>query len=301
MNLKRAFTLIELLVVIAIIAILAAILFPVFSTAREKARQTSCASNEKQLGLAFIQYVQDFDERWPNGNGDCNNIPGRGWVGQLWPYIKAKGAVACPSDLNANVANFSYGYNTAVAGNGQSATYIVGAAGQFCNSGNGFNTVGVPPMSSQFTSPARTVLLYEMQSNFGTSSWTPATDYQSAASYGEGVGMFSNNEWLQTGQMRGDIPVIGAITTTGYLRSIDGRHNGGSNFVLTDGHVKWFKPNNVSAGQNVSTSPANYSTLCDDNTWPSNGTSYSDAHQGSYDAAGTGCADPSIGATFSIY
>lgn len=60
---RRAFTLIELLVVIAIIAILAAILFPVFARAREKARQASCSSNLKQLGLAFIQYTQDYDER----------------------------------------------------------------------------------------------------------------------------------------------------------------------------------------------------------------------------------------------
>jgi prepilin-type N-terminal cleavage/methylation domain-containing protein len=62
---RNGFTLIELLVVIAIIAILAAILFPVFAKVREKARQASCASNEKQLGLAFVQYIQDYDESMP--------------------------------------------------------------------------------------------------------------------------------------------------------------------------------------------------------------------------------------------
>src|SRR6195952_4329380 len=77
---RRAFTLIELLVVIAIIAILAAILFPVFAQAREKARQTSCLSNMKQLSLGLLMYVQDYDETWPR-NDDCVNggtapIPG---------------------------------------------------------------------------------------------------------------------------------------------------------------------------------------------------------------------------------
>src|ERR1051326_5958910 len=90
----KAFTLIELLVVIAIIAILAAILFPVFAQAREKARQTSCLSNEKQLGLAVMQYLQDYDELLPTGtaeycwqdpNGqyppECwNSAPGAGWA-----------------------------------------------------------------------------------------------------------------------------------------------------------------------------------------------------------------------------
>src|SRR5476651_29540 len=96
---RQGFTLIELLVVIAIIAILAAILFPVFAKAREKARQTSCASNEKQLGLAFIQYCQDYDEMFPvgtygnaNGAGADPAAPygnrGFGWAGQIYSYVK---------------------------------------------------------------------------------------------------------------------------------------------------------------------------------------------------------------------
>ncbi len=89
---KRGFTLIELLVVIAIIAILAAILFPVFARAREKARQASCQSNLKQLALAFHSYVQDYDERV---FGARLNV--RGWTGALEPYIKNVQIFECPS------------------------------------------------------------------------------------------------------------------------------------------------------------------------------------------------------------
>jgi prepilin-type N-terminal cleavage/methylation domain-containing protein/prepilin-type processing-associated H-X9-DG protein len=132
---RRGFTLIELLVVIAIIAILAAILFPVFAQAREKARQTSCLSNLKQLGLALMMYSEDFDECMPTcpygttQAGVTNwpwtewpNTPGDGWPAvfytPLQPYLKNLQVLQCPSqnetgrwyDGNPN-NGISYMYN----------------------------------------------------------------------------------------------------------------------------------------------------------------------------------------------
>ncbi len=101
----NGFTLIELLVVIAIISILAAILFPVFAQAREKARQTSCASNLKQLGIAFVQYAQDYDEIWPYPGGSAS-------VSLSWSYIDNYGNAPV---LNAYLNNISTNSGTVFA------------------------------------------------------------------------------------------------------------------------------------------------------------------------------------------
>jgi prepilin-type N-terminal cleavage/methylation domain-containing protein len=122
---RKAFTLIELLVVIAIIAILAAILFPVFAAAREKARMTMCASNTKQLGLAAIMYANDNDEftalTWGSSSGN-----GGIWQQGLLPYIKSVNAFYCPDDKHAGKDLGNYGVGTSYAANIITSTTAAG-------------------------------------------------------------------------------------------------------------------------------------------------------------------------------
>jgi prepilin-type N-terminal cleavage/methylation domain-containing protein/prepilin-type processing-associated H-X9-DG protein len=107
---RKGFTLIELLVVIAIIAILAAILFPVFAKAREKARQTSCLSNEKQIVLGILMYSQDYDERLVPYATD-NHAGGRyAYPELLMPYIKNTQIFQCPSKSAVVIANWGFSY-----------------------------------------------------------------------------------------------------------------------------------------------------------------------------------------------
>jgi len=134
---RGGFTLIELLVVIAIIAILAAILFPVFARAREKARQTTCLANVKQLGLALRSYVTDYDECWPS-NEVISGEPGfypdpvltmpeqfqcwPNWTSLIYPYVKNPGIFNCPS----NPWGISHAYDPnahVIGGQGEDWTY----------------------------------------------------------------------------------------------------------------------------------------------------------------------------------
>lgn len=163
MYIRRGFTLIELLVVIAIIAILAAILFPVFARAREKARQNSCLNNQKQIALAWHMYVQDYDEAIPSyyfnvyhpvpneiGLGSGNYIRA---LDVLHPYIKNLQVRYCPSDDYRGRYRMNYGYNYVYLGwwdstNGaRKLAEITSPASTFCfgETNNGYDCIIKPP------------------------------------------------------------------------------------------------------------------------------------------------------------
>ena len=196
---SKAFTLIELLVVIAIIAILAAILFPVFARAREKARQASCQSNLKQWGLAFMMYAQDYDERLPKGwNRPSGWSWGWAWFDALQPYVKNQQIRECPS-WSGN--QYSYGMNNKIAGG-----YAIGFIAK----------------------PAETVLLMD-----GAKFEYPTPNDMDPLSWVR----IGHCHWQIT--FPGCGPWNSGSCTGDCTRRIDPRHNDGLNTLWVDGHVKW--------------------------------------------------------------
>jgi prepilin-type N-terminal cleavage/methylation domain-containing protein len=126
---QNAFTLIELLVVIAIIAILAAILFPVFARARENARRSSCQSNLKQIGLGVFQYIQDYDEKFLMAvTGNTTQFP-IGWADSIQPYLKSTQIYQCPSEPTGPNSDptsqgyTDYWYNAALSWDGNDTAH----------------------------------------------------------------------------------------------------------------------------------------------------------------------------------
>ncbi len=156
---RKGFTLIELLVVIAIIAILAAILFPVFARAREKARQTSCLSNVKQLGLGFMMYTQDYDEMFPNAIAP----DGTYWMDAIMPYVKNTQLYVCPSSRDYPCATSGCSNHTAHVkyprlGYGYNAYHIAYP--------NGFVGLGLrnySRMLADVQSPAQVIMLMDFR------------------------------------------------------------------------------------------------------------------------------------------
>jgi prepilin-type N-terminal cleavage/methylation domain-containing protein/prepilin-type processing-associated H-X9-DG protein len=278
-NVSRGFTLIELLVVIAIIAILAAILFPVFASAREKARQTGCASNEKQLGLAFLQYSQDNDEQWPTGYSAL----GEGWGGAIYPYVKATGAYACPDDETSTGSGY----------------YVISYAGNLNLLRNDGGSVTSPKTSwhniAKMASPANTVLLDEV-TGISTEINEPEEGGNAAWCHSSVNNEESGNYYSYTNQNGGDLATGclggGNITCTATnlpnnIQHTTGVHNDGSNFLLADGHVKWLK------GEKVCQGDVAYAQDCNANGSPAT----SDCASSSGMASGT--QNSAFAATFS--
>jgi prepilin-type N-terminal cleavage/methylation domain-containing protein/prepilin-type processing-associated H-X9-DG protein len=250
---KRAFTLIELLVVIAIIAILAAILFPVFAKAREKARQITCASNEKQLGLAFLQYIEDYDEMMPSGTapGVSDTDLRVGWAGQIYTYVKSTGIFACPDDP------------TTVGAGENPVSYLYNASFSWPING------GFPWMNSAIMdSPASTVLLFEA-SGYEAPLTTPG-ETSSATAVGwtgwtptnipGGTGMYETGYMGSGTQQQSTVPPGG----NGQYAAKTGWHTDQSNFLFADGHVKALHGASISPGfaPVSSTSYANNPAAC---------------------------------------
>jgi prepilin-type N-terminal cleavage/methylation domain-containing protein/prepilin-type processing-associated H-X9-DG protein len=249
---RGGFTLIELLVVIAIIAILAAILFPVFAKAREKARQISCASNEKQIALGALQYTQDNDEMFPAGTSNGYDGDPNGWAGLIYPYVKSAQVYKCPDDPQPlDVVSYAINNYVGNAGNWRSLAQ---------DPVNGYNS-GTP--ISMFNAPSSTILFCEVSYSYltpGALSWyaydsqalVNNTDFASPTTNGEAVWGWSSNPatgggpWgnptLATGLLYGQDP----STVPNTVAAIEGRHTGGSNFVLCDGHVKFYRGSAVS-------------------------------------------------------
>jgi len=207
---KSGFTLIELLVVIAIIAILAAILFPVFAKVREKARQITCASNLKQIGLGLTQYVQDNDECFPYARID--GVPGgqQPWHGMIYPYVKSTQVYKCPDNVNTN--NITNTPNAVTGVPGIPASYVcvggdaIGPSQSFFG-GNvimPYYAVGVtqpaPTKLAQLAYPTTTIAIGEAKLRSDPEYWT------------------NNNDMRMQG------------------------HTGFTNFLFADGHVKATKP-----------------------------------------------------------
>lgn len=227
----KAFTLIELLVVIAIIAILAAILFPVFARARENARRSSCQSNLKQIGLGFAQYTQDYDERLPSHRnfGSPYNVTCTGnvsgglmfgtWPTYIDPYVKNWQVFSCPSD---------------------NKTYTGGCVSYGAMSyGVSFNNLAYVS-----TSAATAGITEPCTGNCGIR----LDNFPSIASIEDASGTIHILDARGTSATNGyDVvsPGAGETTAQGYSYYSDDRHLDTLNILFLDGHVKAMKRSNI--------------------------------------------------------
>ncbi len=240
-DMRRGFTLIELLVVIAIIAILAAILFPVFSQAREKARQTQCISNLRNIAMAAMQYVNDYDERfmphecWAcGGQWGARHDPHQRWSVRIQPYTRNIQIFECPSGgterINTSPPNWSPGGDPDIWG---PLSYAWGWA--FPRSWNGIlHSLGAVPRvlgywswsemrstgrtQAEFAKPAETRLIADSAHKDGCCNRTVVPNHCGSAWW---CGNPEGGPWDDA------------------KRDKYTRHQKGSNYIFVDGHVKW--------------------------------------------------------------
>jgi prepilin-type N-terminal cleavage/methylation domain-containing protein/prepilin-type processing-associated H-X9-DG protein len=210
---ESGFTLIELLVVIAIIAILAAILFPVFARARENARKSTCQSNLRQMAMGMIQYVQDYDERMPQCRytPDSNQLPSPftgtpvnfSWPHLIAPYLKNTGVMKCPSDERARPTYRGSTTKMEVWSYGRNYGYFEGD-----KKGAGENLA-----MSEIPLPAETIMIGE----------------------GDDCNRIGPRQvhWPGNGNVSIDAQISVSL--------LEPRHMEGMNFAFFDGHVKWFR------------------------------------------------------------
>jgi prepilin-type N-terminal cleavage/methylation domain-containing protein/prepilin-type processing-associated H-X9-DG protein len=273
-NRSNGFTLIELLVVIAIIAILAAILFPVFAKAREKARQASCQSNERQIGLAILQYVQDYDEHFPCGeqiSGNNGAGSGIGWAGTCQNYIKSTAVFKCPDDSTATTGLFvpdSYAANSNLIG-----AAAGGALASLGAPAGSVMVVEITGVQADLSDPTEGTLsggkAYAVSPGGGNPGQMSAVADgmdQTETGHTTADGLFSgwviptgnatpgggaapNGEQYDTGNIGGRWPTPG--TNPASFAAATGRHTDGANYLAGDGHVKYELPSKVSSGQNA--------------------------------------------------
>jgi prepilin-type N-terminal cleavage/methylation domain-containing protein/prepilin-type processing-associated H-X9-DG protein len=201
----KGFTLIELLVVIAIIAILAAILFPVFARAREKARATSCLSNVKQLALGMLMYVGDYDDCWPHAY--CYRLPRPDgnedvimWMNVIYPYVKNEALYVCPS------SKYRKGW----------------------------------PQDSGHTDR-----IYTLNGGYGMSLYDQVYDTGGPGSWKAISEMKYPAETILLGDNDGGHKAYIYLNKTLGPQYFTRRHNEGANMALCDGHAKWYSYNTL--------------------------------------------------------
>ncbi len=221
---RAAFTLIELLIVIAIVALLAAILFPVFARARETARKSSCQSNLKQIGLAVMQYTQDNDERYPSTYITPAGLVS--WMQYVQPYAKSTQIFLCPSDTTRtdlpSSANSSPGYVSPFP-----TSYGLNA---LFTTGGHPNLVGI--MASAIAQPATTVLTADGISELGGNPNGAANKAKYPEDWTELAGGFILEDYSSIYTF--GIPATGSGARGGPLA----RHLELTNVAFADGHVK---------------------------------------------------------------